>query len=169
MYLRITACTVLSRDGRTLVYAGFAPEAISIRRIPAEGGGPLQIAKEEVATEPDISPDGKRVAAIGMNSPMPFLVSPFEGGTVVKRLPFPDGSPDIMKWSPDGLSLTYIRTQAGNSNLWRQPLTGAPPSRSRILRVSASLHFAWAPDGRLAMARAANVSDVALIRGFAPQ
>ena len=124
------------------------------------------------ATDPQISPDGARIAYVRrQNDVMADRVlssiwmvdaqsgeqRPFAGG---------DGSAFSPRWSPDGSRLAYVSTEGGNAQLWVKwldsgeavRLTGLPSSPSSI---------AWSPDGR-SLAYTMLVKDPAPSLGAGP-
>ena len=80
--------------------------------------------------EPVVSPDGRFIACRYRDetSNLPKIaVIPFAGGVPTNILDIPIVDWQRVRWSSDSTSLTYIDTRSGVSNLWRQPLDGAPP------------------------------------------
>jgi len=78
------------------------------------------------------------------------------------------GPPDSagFRFSPDGKSLAFVIDEAGQDNVWMQPLDG---SKGRNLTHFNDLEkiqdFRWSPDGKtLALLRFSSVSDVILLR-----
>ena len=79
-----------------------------------------------------------------------------------------DGPPDSagFHFSLDGKSLAFAIDEAGQDNIWMQPLDG---SKGRNLTHFTDLEkiqdFRWSPDGKtLALLRFSSVSDVILLR-----
>ena len=71
------------------------------------------------------------------------------------------------RWSSDGRSVVYIRTERDVSNLWAQPLDGRAPRQLTRFDRDRIFSFAYGPDGqRLAMSRGGVSGDVVLIRNF---
>lgn len=67
-------------------------------------------------------------------------------------------------WASDEGALDYVATQAGISNIWRQPLSGGPPVQITHFTTGKIFSFAWSPDGRwLSLGSGINRSDVVLI------
>ncbi|HZT32289.1 MAG TPA: winged helix-turn-helix domain-containing protein [Bryobacteraceae bacterium] len=157
----------VSPDGRWLVYSGFAPDGIAIWKMPVEGGPPVRVNWGEPATEPDISPDGKWISGTARLGRFLAVVYPFEGGPHVKQFDvLPVTTHEHLAWAPDGKALTFIRNQGSVSNLWRQPLDGREPTMVTHFESQQIMDFAWARDGRLAVARAQREADVVVLRHF---
>jgi Tol biopolymer transport system component len=95
-------------------------------------------------------------------------IQPFKPGEVARKFFFPPtiGSRNF-RWTPDGQALSYIANEKGASNIWLQPLSGAPPSQLTNFKTGQLLTFAWSPDGQwLACMRQATTSDVVLLQDF---
>ena len=69
------------------------------------------------------------------------------GARVLSRVTFGDGLQAQPTWSPDGRFIAYISDQAGNFDIWVQPLGGG-----RAVQVTtdpaADWQPAWSPDGK---------------------
>jgi eukaryotic-like serine/threonine-protein kinase len=158
-----------SPDGRWVLFTGEREVAAALWRVPIEGGEPTRFTTYDGWTV-GISPDGSQVAFYNMPTeqnlkPKIHLVS-VDGGS---RTVVADSPPDwpILKWSPDGKALQYIRVDKGTANIWEQPLpSGAPRPVSRFSSQQI-FSFAWSRDGRhLAFARGQTRADVVLISHF---
>ena len=80
----------------------------------------------------------------------------------------PEGSESpLMRWSPDGRSIAYIRQIDGQDNIWSQPLDGGTPKQLTHYKSLEIHNFAWSCDGKkLVMSRGSSASDVVLIKDF---
>jgi eukaryotic-like serine/threonine-protein kinase len=69
-------------------------------------------------------------------------------------------------FSPDGKSLAFVIDEAGQDNIWIQPLDESNARKLTNLNDSERIQdFRWSPDGKsLAMLRFSSVSDVILLR-----
>jgi serine/threonine protein kinase len=155
-----------SPDGKT-VY--FVREG-KILRIPVEGGKPAAVADAAGTTSAlRVSPDGKYLAYPFQEvQPLPSVmmgVISVETGQRIKVLPRP-GASYGMTWAPDGKALHFLLTTNGATNLWRQPLDGGDPQQVTHFTSGIIFSAAWAPDGRLLLARGSQSSDVILISNF---
>jgi Tol biopolymer transport system component len=107
--------------------------------VPLEGGKPTPVingASYSAAYSPAISPDGKWIAykfIESPNEPTRLGVASFPAGLPSMSFGVPPsplefrilngGYPDPpVRWSADGRTLTYVRTEGGVSNIWAQSL-----------------------------------------------
>ncbi|HEU4688530.1 MAG TPA: hypothetical protein VFS23_09225, partial [Vicinamibacterales bacterium] len=160
----------LSPDGRLLAFIDpLGPKGIAVRVMSVDDPGSV---REVTATGvrpggAEISPDGRSIAFSGADPQNrgALVVCDLEACSSRKTLTVPGTE---VHWLPDGSGLAYIdaRTQ---SDIWVQPLDGAPPRQ--LTRFPADRQqiwdFAWSADGkRLAVARARIASDIVLFRGL---
>jgi Tol biopolymer transport system component len=138
-------------------------------KAPLEGGAPTQLSGPR-SFGSAISPDGKLLAFFHQpeQEPSRIVVIPFEGGPPVKTFDHPVGVTALwgLRWTPDGRTLTYIKSDIGVANVWGQPLTGGAPKPLTDFKSEAIRAFDWSRDGRLAVSRGVVNSDVVLISGF---
>ena len=161
------ACT---QDGKWMFYA--AVMGPRIFRVSPEGGKPAEIKIPHLAGAPQLSPspDGKWLAYMykeeSPSAPLKMAVIPSEGGTPIQLLPLPNLAHD-MHWSPDGKSLQYYLERNGASNIWDQPVSGAPAKQITDFSSGLIFDFAWSNDGKeLYLAKGERTSDVILISNF---
>jgi len=161
------ACT---QDGKWIFYA--TTKGPGFFRLASEGGKPAEIKIPHLAAVPQVvpSPDGKWLAYIykeeSPSAPLKMAVVPSEGGTPIHLLPFPNLARDV-HWSADGKSLQYHLARNGASNIWDQPLSGAPAKQITDFPSGLIFDFAWSNDGKeLYVAKGERTSDVVLISNF---
>jgi Tol biopolymer transport system component len=156
-------------DGRSVVYTSFGSERTSLWRVPFDGGDPRQLT-DTTSFMPVVSPDGTRVACYVMDPrslQMKLGLISIADGKVERLFDTPLVLPPILRFAPDGRSLSYIDTRGGVSNLWMQPLDGSAPRPVTAFRSELMYRFAWSRDGhRLACERGIDLNDVALITNF---
>ena len=70
----------------------------------------------------------------------------------------------LLRWTPDGLSLTYIIDTAGVSNIWSMPLNGGSPKQLTHFTEHLIFAFEWSSDGTIACSRGQIDNDVVLIK-----
>jgi Tol biopolymer transport system component len=160
------ACT---QDGKWISYADASGNFF---RVASEGGKPVEIKIPHLVSAPQVtpSPDGKWLAYLykeeSPSAPLKMAVVPSEGGTPAHLLPFPNLAGDV-HWSPDGKSLQYYLARNGASNIWDQPLSGAPAKQITDFPSGLIFDFAWSNDGKeLYVAKGERTSDVVLISNF---
>ncbi|MCM3872506.1 MAG: DPP IV N-terminal domain-containing protein, partial [Pyrinomonadaceae bacterium] len=129
-----------SPDGKWVVYTVLSKPGPTMWKVPIEGGDSVQVS-DNSARSHAVSPDGKLIAGSSFDDQLTtnrfrMAVFPFEGGPPAKLFdvwlsPFSRlrsfESLDTIRWTSDGRGLTYINTQGGVSNIWRQPLNGGEP------------------------------------------
>lgn len=162
-----------SPDGRYLVYSSVGNWRLW--RMPAAGGDPVSLSNDH-AEAANVSPDGNWFASLSRdeqtNSEYQIIVAPFDSGAAVKKFRLPKDSiyqaADV-RWAPDGQALTYVVTEAGISNVWRQPLAGGEPTRITNFEADKIFHFDLSRDGQeLVCSRGRWAHDVVLIKGVRP-
>jgi dipeptidyl aminopeptidase/acylaminoacyl peptidase len=125
------------------------PDARGAERMPV---GLADYFEVEVASDPQITPDGRRVAyvltspdlrtdrrhsSIRIVSTRDGVDTPIDAGATGDRLP---------RWSPEGDRLAFVRASGGANQL----LIARPPGTPEVVAElqSAPAVLAWSPDGR---------------------
>lgn len=120
---------VFSAD-RAWVFYTLPKDGWKMWKVPADGGEPVRVT-DHPAIQPDVSPDGKLIAYMNMNSlartkPKLYVV-PAEGGEPVMIFDsLPLGQFDI-HWTPDGKAIAYKANENGIQKIVSQPLEGGQP------------------------------------------
>jgi eukaryotic-like serine/threonine-protein kinase len=158
----------ISPDGEWIVYTARIADKPVLMKMPVAGGVPVQITDKH-SGNPAISPDGKLIAYQHWDeqpgSPPRTQIIPFSGGAPIKSFTFEPQQ--TIRWSTDGDGLIFIRTRAGISNLWKQPLDGSTPNQLTDFKADRIYNYAWSRDGKqLVCVRGSDVIDVVLINGF---
>jgi len=152
-----------SPDGKWVLYSDYGHGKLSLWKVPISGGTPTQIT-DKGSWSPVVSPDGMLIACYYATDEMggvKLAVMPFEGGPPVKMF---DIISQPIRWSTGGRSLTYIVDRTGMSNIWMQPLDGAPAKQLTDFKTDRIFWFDWSYDGKqLALIRGAVSSDVVQI------
>lgn len=112
------------------------------------------------ASDAAISPDGTRIAFVGVVDGWPGLHVMTRDGSGLQRLTTtaadaPDASP---AWSPDGRRVAFSRTSAGSGgDIWVIDADGTQPPVNLTARLGGDVEEdpAWSPAGRIAFARRA--------------
>lgn len=121
---------------------------------------------------PNFSPDGKLISCIIPSESRAKLggvaVIPAEGGAPIKTFDIVHGWSYLSaRWTPDGTALIFHKTENQIVNLWKQPLTGGPPSQLTDFKSDVIFNYAFTRDGkRIIMARGQVNINVVLIRDF---
>ena len=160
-----------SPDGRWVVFHSSRSGQFTIWKVSIDGGEPVRVT-DRLTLNPTVSPDGSLVACWYRedqpNAPVKVAVIPFAGGDPVKVFDIP-GSVNIaagLRWTPDGRALTYIDTTGGVSNIWSLPVDGGKPVQLTDFKTDQIFWFDFSRDGKLAVSRGTQTSDVVLIRDF---
>jgi len=163
-----------SHDGKWVLYASVGPNRPSLWRVSIEGGKPTQLGRDGYDVLP--SPRGRMIyystdavsEGADRNRPDRWVVVSSIDLTPLLDLDVPDDIsplPGTMPvWAPDESGLDYVVTRDGVSNIWRQPLSGAPRVQITDFREGQIFSFAWSPNGRwLSLGKGLNRSDVVLM------
>src|SRR5215203_1763460 len=124
---------------------------------PATGPNPIFSGSDlfnlEVATDPQISPDGRTIAYVRQSNdvmtdkarPTIWLVDTATG----EQRPLLAGSGSYFspRWSPDGARLAYVAAEGGAPQLFVRWMASGESARITGLPDSPN-SIAWSPDGR---------------------
>jgi Tol biopolymer transport system component len=161
----------ISPDGQWVVYSSYRSGKLTLWKVAISGGEPTQLT-EVLASDPDISPDGKFVAFFSNDAQTGkgiITVVPFAGGAPVKTFPVPPTAnwESGLRWTPDGRALTYIDGRGETMNVWLQPLTGGAAQRITNFRQGGIFRREWSLDGKqVAIVRGTATSDAVMISNF---
>lgn len=160
-----------TNDGKWIVYQHIEPDTGgSIWKAPVDGGAPVRVW-DQLAMRPALSPDGNWIIcwARGKQPDSPWRLAdiPFSGAGEPKFFevaPTVEISWDVLiRWSPDGRSVSYVDHRGGFDNLWVQPIDGSPARQVTDFRDSRIFSFDWSGDSRLLISRGVQTNDVVLI------
>jgi Tol biopolymer transport system component len=156
-------------DGQWIVYGSVQGDKPVLMKIPAQGGTPLQITNYP-ADSPAVSPDGQWIACSYVPQPdrSPLLaILPIAGGPPVRTFPLPEtAKTSHMAWTPGGTGVSFVNDVNDVSNIWQQPIAGGPALQMTHFTSGKILDFQWSRDGRLALSRGTELTDVVALRNF---
>ena len=159
-------------DGKWIVYHNIDHSQYSIRKVSIDGGEPVTLVNEN-ATQPDVSPDGNFVACFARRAGTPaveIMVVPIGGGAPVATFALPSSvDPEWpgLRWTPDGTGLTYVVTEQGVSNVWRQAFSGGDAKPLTDFKENRIFFFDWSRNERkLVLVRGNDTRDLILVRDF---
>jgi hypothetical protein len=88
----------------------------------------------------------------------------FEGGERLQTLkPAAGIEPRTIRWTPDGLALTYVAASGRQVNIWAQAVRGGTPRPLGDFLADVIWGFDWSKDNRLVVARGSIDQDIVLI------
>jgi Tol biopolymer transport system component/DNA-binding winged helix-turn-helix (wHTH) protein len=160
-----------SPDSRWLVYASSANDKTTVWKVAIEGGTPIRLTDYQCIA-PNFSPDGKFISCVIPSESRAKLgsvaVIRAEGGPPIKTFEVIQGWSYLRsRWIADGTALIFHKTENQIVNLWKQPLTGGPPSRLTDFKSDVIFNYTLTPDGRrIILARGQVSINVVLIRDF---
>ena len=150
-------------DGKWLIFRSVANGVFSVFKVSTDGGTPVKLA-EVAGTPVSVSPDGKQIAF--------SYVDEAAGEWRVGVVPMDQSAPLKMvnldhlgvQWMPDGKGFSFLETHHGYSNVWFYPLDSSGHRHALTNFDSQRIFsYAWSKDGKLAMSRGSDSSDVILI------
>jgi dipeptidyl aminopeptidase/acylaminoacyl peptidase len=152
--------------------------AFSVPALSAPASGPSRyltgsdLFNLEIATDPQISPDGKTIVYVRksndiMTDKARSTIWAIDTATGQQR-PLLAGAGDYFspRWSPDGTRLAYVSAQGGSPQLFVRWMTSGESARITGLPDSPD-SLAWSPDGRR-IAYSMFVPDDGMKLGSAP-
>lgn len=154
----------ITPDGKSVVYRGYNNGNPNLFRVSIDGGESTLLT-DRIVGPPVISPDGKFIACsyreVALQAPKLAILA-IDGGEAIKQ--FEMKAPTLgYRWTSDGKAVTYVRTVAGVSNIWRQSIDGGAPQQ--LTNFSSDLIFAtdWSRDGKFLIYSKGNRSRDAIL------
>ena len=162
-----------SPDGKWVMYNSLRPDLPSLWRVPIEGGEPTPLVPSE-SFDALPSPSGRLIYYAGFEWEerpvrtrlLRWIVMSSSDRKRLFALDAPGSATFGVRpeWAPDESGLDYVVTRNSVSNIWRQPLTGAPPVQITHFSAGKIFSFAWSRDGHwLSLGSGVNRSDVVVI------
>ena len=138
--------------------------------VSIDGSVPQQLTGEP-SGQPIISADGKTITKRYVDKTSgqrKIALIPIEGGAPARVFDLDPSEPrSYIRWTPDALSIAFVRTTNAVSNIWAQPLPGGEPKQLTVSKDLRIFNFAWSRDGKqLAVSRGVSNTDAVLITGF---
>ena len=104
-------------------------------------------------TDPQISPDGKKVAFVvteyfleeGKSNAEIYLMN--LDGSGLQQMTRNDAQDTRPRWSPDGKQIMFLSTRSGTAQAWSLPLDGGEPRQLTDLSTDIASPE-WSPDGK---------------------
>ena len=160
----------IAPDVEWIFYTPLGEGRNTVWKVSAAGGEPRQLTHNSMAIKPIVSPDGTMIACayrVDEADKWTIAVLSSAGGTPLKvfALPFPYNQ--VIRWTPDSKSLTYLDRRDGVYNIWQQPLDGSAPTQITSFTEDVIFYYDWLDDaGQLVVSRGAKTRDIVLIRNF---
>ncbi|MGQ0542139.1 MAG: protein kinase domain-containing protein [Blastocatellia bacterium] len=161
-----------STDGNWIIFQSTdSSNETTIWKVGIDGGKAVQITKTDTR-KPAISPDNKYIACTfgtaSANSIMKLGIVSLEDGELIRVLDETSiAKSRVIRWSPDGKSVIYIDGKNQVDNLWSQPLNKSEAKQLTGFGSDRIFRFDISPiDGRVAVSRGNDTSDVVMISNF---
>jgi len=153
-------------DNQTVVFTRLDAEGgMGVYQVALSGGAPSRLPTSVTWQPLAVSPDGRRLAAFTTKPSFQVAVmtladpSDLRGFDIVSL-------PLMVAFSPRSKALTFLESRTGSQALWNQPLDGGAPKPLLDLHGDRIFSFAYAADGRIAVAHGPAPSDVVLMSGI---
>lgn len=157
----------ISPDGKWIVYTSTRSGIFALWKVAMEGGKPIQITSR-TAMNPSVSPNGALILCRYDDPKHEWSTAILDAATgkpvqILREISTHELA--TPKWSADGKSILYTRTENGVSNVWARPLHGGLPRQLTHFTEEQIFSFAPSPDGRsLACIRGTDSRNAVLLR-----
>jgi Tol biopolymer transport system component len=155
----------VSPDGKWLMYQTISVGPTQVWKMALPSGTPLRVGDLRDSRAPNISPDGQWVCVTysdGRFQPSAGIGIMRLDGTGFR--PLNDVAVVAKRWSPDGKSIYFVKTEQGVGNIWKQAIDGGKPVRITNFTSGLIRALAVSANERLAFNHYVPVSDAVLIR-----
>jgi dipeptidyl aminopeptidase/acylaminoacyl peptidase len=154
---------------RTVAYTAEAAGTRQVFTLSLRGGYPTQLtASEKAASDPQWSPDGRRLAFVRDDE---IWVVETDGSRLTRVVGKPGGG-RAPRWSPDGHRLGFLSRRRGWSQVWlidapvprrgRPAIEPKPPRATVVTGSGVDVDaFEWSPDGSRLAVMAQRGPDIA--------
>jgi serine/threonine protein kinase/Tol biopolymer transport system component len=160
-----------SPDGSVLYTALDSGQPV-VWKVGIDGGEPVRLSSLPMKS-PVPSPDGRLiVSAYGTEPGVSWQIGLFDLkgdlGSPARTLDFPPNVPAPSRWSPDGRSVAYIRSENSAYNIWVHSIEGNRSRQLTHFKEDQVFAFDWSADSGLAVVRGKLIQDVVLLRDSQP-
>ena len=162
----------VSPDGKWIIYTSSVNDKNRLWKIPSSGGPAVEFTNEE-SVSPAFSPDGRHISYISPPDSQATLgrlvVVSAEDGSIehsfeIMNFEFYYVAP---RWTPDGKSLIFRRTDTIVGNLWKQGLAGGKPVQFTDFTSQRLAYFAYSRDFKnLLVSRGSVLQNVVMLKNF---
>ena len=163
-----------SPNSESVIYLSQSKKRDRLMRVPVGGGAPVVLKGPDTEVYGlRYSPDGREIGDIELGDKFALVVRNAQSGQAEKSFDLPAGfipplnsAGWLLRWTPDGRTLTYAVQNGAAVNLWSQSLS-AGPARQITNFPDEVVAYDWSPDGKqLALTRSAQSRDIVLISNF---
>ncbi|MBK8147029.1 MAG: serine/threonine-protein kinase [Acidobacteria bacterium] len=165
--------TCAAGSNHLLYLANVDRQGTQLFRDTTDFNAPVQLPENTIVNV-SLSPDGKRVATVYWDEEKRRhgfeIIDIADGKTTNFELPTTAVQKNsetqfVIRWTPDGKSLSFVNDENGFANVWILPLNGEKPRRITNFNDNFIFGFAWSQDGeKLAVSRGTLTSDAVLFR-----
>jgi Tol biopolymer transport system component len=143
-------CAAYSATGKNIAFCSNRSGSFEIWTMTAAGHHLRQLTNISVATFPDYSPHGGRIAFNGQVAGDPnnevFVMN--SDGSDLTQLTSGSGNNDWPAWSPDGRKLAFISDRTGIEQVYTMRPDGARQTQLTFQPIPHDQLPDWRPDGR---------------------
>jgi len=120
----------VSPDDQWVVFTSGQEAKSVLMRVPSVGGPASKLTDYPVSS-PSISPDGNWIACeyFTPNQSASLAIVPFTGGQPARVFPQTVEILAPIRWTPDGLAISFLNSMNGATNVWEQPVAGGALKR----------------------------------------
>ena len=158
----------VSPDGRWVIYSAWSvsDKREVLWKVSIEGSEPVRLTDYHTY-EASYSPNGQWIGCNFRDEQLKLQhgIVPATGGRPVRQFRFPLFQYQRVRWTPDGVHLSYIGAPPDPSNIWLQPVAGGEARKLTDFKSDYIYRHAWSSDGKtLVLARGRPAHDVVLLK-----
>jgi Tol biopolymer transport system component len=158
-----------SPDGKWVVYNNGDSGKRTLWKISTDGGESVQLADKYARWPKSRRMESGLLASTGMNRvarPVTSRSFPSQVVQPIKLFDCPQTEETLapIRWTPDGLAVTYVNTRSGVSNIMSQPIDGSPARQVTNFTSDEIFSYDWSSVNRqLVLSRGGWASNIVLI------